>query len=118
MMKFIIMSILPMTLIFLLILINFLFSKKSLNDREKPSPFECGFNPLTNARLPFSIQFFIIMIIFLIFDIEIIILTPLIPTLKLNLNMFTWFMTILIILIILSFGLIIEWNEQSTLWIK
>nr|QKK69265.1 NADH dehydrogenase subunit 3 [Anterhynchium aff. flavomarginatum HB]QKK69278.1 NADH dehydrogenase subunit 3 [Anterhynchium aff. flavomarginatum SC] len=118
MFKLMLLIFIPMILISILILINFLLSKKSTMDREKPSPFECGFNPITSARLPFTIQFFIIMIIFLIFDIEIIILIPLIPTLQLNLNLSTWFLTFLIILIILFLGLIWEWNEQSTTWIK
>nr|QKK69317.1 NADH dehydrogenase subunit 3 [Rhynchium quinquecinctum] len=108
----------PIIIVILLILINLFFSKKSILDREKPSPFECGFNPITNARLPFTIQFFIIMIIFLIFDIEIIILIPLIPSFKFNMNLFTWFISSLIIVFILFFGLIYEWNEQSTIWIK
>nr|QKK69291.1 NADH dehydrogenase subunit 3 [Anterhynchium (Dirhynchium) sp. QHZ-2020] len=118
MIKLMFLFIIPMILTSILILINLLLSKKSKMDREKPSPFECGFNPITSARLPFTIQFFVIMIIFLIFDIEIIILIPLIPTLQLNLNLSSWFLTFMIILIILFLGLIWEWNEQSTTWIK
>nr|BBU67672.1 NADH dehydrogenase subunit 3 [Polistes riparius] len=95
-----------------------LFSMKILKDREKPSPYECGFNPLTSSRLPFSIQFFLIALIFLIFDIEIILIFPLIPSLIKSKNFFFWTLSMFIIYLCLIIGLIYEWNEQSIIWIK
>ncbi|KAL1137580.1 hypothetical protein AAG570_009284, partial [Ranatra chinensis] len=67
-----------------LITISYLISIKTNIDREKISPFECGFDPKRTARLPFSIQFFLIAVLFLIFDIEIIIIIPIIITLKIR----------------------------------
>ncbi|CAH1384872.1 unnamed protein product, partial [Tenebrio molitor] len=67
----------------LIIVLN-ITSKKSFADREKNSPFECGFDPKSTARLPFSIHFFLIAIIFLIFDVEITLLFPLIISIKFN----------------------------------
>nr|WPM93081.1 NADH dehydrogenase subunit 3 [Cricotopus cf. montanus] len=92
-----------------------LLSKKSLNDREKTSPFECGFDPMNSSRLPFSIRFFLITIIFLIFDVEIALILPMIMILKIS-NIMWWTMTSLIFIVILLLGLIHEWNQGALNW--
>lgn len=117
-MLLIILSFIPFFLTTILISINILISLKIFKDREKPSPYECGFNPLTPPHLPFSIQFYLIAVIFLIFDIEILLILPFIPSLIINTNLFYWIISFLIIYIILIIGLIYEWNEQSIIWLK
>nr|QBG38555.1 NADH dehydrogenase subunit 3 [Acropyga arnoldi] len=107
--------ILLFTLISLMILtINMFLYTKIQKMREKMSPFECGFDPLSNSRLPFSIQFFMISLIFLIFDIEITLLIPLIYMMYF-INKIIIF-TSLLFLLILILGLIIEYIEQSIDW--
>nr|AXS65410.1 NADH dehydrogenase subunit 3 [Cucujoidea sp. 18 KM-2017] len=97
----------------LIIVLNF-FSKKTYMDREKNSPFECGFDPKNSARLPFSLQFFLIAVIFLIFDVEISLLFPLIYMIN-YVNMMNylifWFF-----LLILLLGTYHEWNQGALNW--
>nr|YP_009445570.1 NADH dehydrogenase subunit 3 [Picromerus griseus]ATV99247.1 NADH dehydrogenase subunit 3 [Picromerus griseus] len=94
-----------------------LISKTSKSDREKMSPFECGFDPKSSARTPFSIQFFLIAVLFLIFDIEIAIIIPIIITMKWSLTS-TWMSTISMFIIILIGGLYHEWNNGVLEWAK
>nr|ADO60640.1 NADH dehydrogenase subunit 3 [Ischalia sp. BMNH 840493] len=108
---FILIFMIPLLLTLLLNLI----SKKSFMDREKSSPFECGFDPKTNPRLPFSLHFFLITLIFLIFDVEIILLLPFIITMKIS-NIF-WYSSILLFFItILILGLLHEWHQGALNW--
>nr|AXS65536.1 NADH dehydrogenase subunit 3 [Chrysomeloidea sp. 7 KM-2017] len=98
----------------LMFALNFI-SKKTFSDREKSSPFECGFDPQTSARLPFSLQFFLIAIIFLIFDVEIVLLLPLIINMKTS-NMTVYSMITTFFLIILILGIVHEWNQGALDW--
>nr|UBA17461.1 NADH dehydrogenase subunit 3 [Phryganistria guangxiensis] len=101
----------------MMMIMNMFLSKKSMMDREKNSPFECGFDPLSSARIPFSLKFFLIGVIFLIFDIEIALLLPLMPTMIMS-EMNQWMMTIIMFIIILIIGLYHEWNQGALNWVK
>nr|QWZ46368.1 NADH dehydrogenase subunit 3 [Pelecyphorus foveolatus] len=111
----IIISMLIMTVSILLIVILNLTSNKMHSDREKSSPFECGFDPKSPARLPFSLHFFLIAIIFLIFDVEITLLFPMIISIKFS-NLTFYFSVLLIFIIILILGLFHEWNQGALDW--
>nr|APX40583.1 NADH dehydrogenase subunit 3 [Cryptocephalus rufipes] len=103
-------------LVILLAILNFI-SMKSFSDREKSSPFECGFDPKTSARLPFSMQFFLIAVIFLIFDVEIALLIPLIKSMQsTSIIAFSTISTIFILTLIM--GLAHEWNQGALNWNK
>nr|YP_010691309.1 NADH dehydrogenase subunit 3 [Drosophila neocordata]WBU93959.1 NADH dehydrogenase subunit 3 [Drosophila neocordata] len=92
-----------------------ILSKKTLVDREKSSPFECGFDPKSSSRLPFSLRFFLITIIFLIFDVEIALILPMIIILKFS-NLLIWTITSIIFILILLIGLYHEWNQGMLNW--
>nr|QVL29349.1 NADH dehydrogenase subunit 3 [Ceratitis querita] len=92
-----------------------ILSKKSLTDREKCSPFECGFDPKSSSRLPFSLRFFLITIIFLIFDVEIALILPMILIISIS-NIFMWTITSIVFIIILIIGLYHEWNQGMLNW--
>ena len=116
-----------MLIIFFIVVVSFLVSiiiimlslflrEKSKKEREKLTPFECGFSPFKKARRPFSLRFFIITLIFLIFDIELALLLPL-GILKL-INFLLVSAIGLIITIILVGGLLHEWKQGALSWIK
>uniref|UniRef100_UPI0030E4A08A NADH dehydrogenase subunit 3 n=1 Tax=Poecilochirus davydovae TaxID=3128885 RepID=UPI0030E4A08A len=112
-MKFIALSFL---LSMLIMSASLLMSKKSFMDKEKTTPFECGFDPYLMTRTPFSLRFFKIAIIFLIFDIEIVLILPL-PLLNTSMNSMYLASSMMIISIILM-GLLYEWNQGSLDWMK
>nr|QOQ85752.1 NADH dehydrogenase subunit 3 [Tetraclita japonica] len=101
----------------LLIALSTLFSKKTILDREKASPFECGFDPKNTSRIPFSIRFFLIAIVFLIFDIEISILLPLGIISNCTPPMI-WMSAGGIFLFAITLGLFYEWKESTLDWIS
>nr|QVH36313.1 NADH dehydrogenase subunit 3 [Erionota torus] len=99
----------------IIMMISLVLSKKSFKDREKCSPFECGFDPKSSARNPFSLHFFLITVIFLIFDVEIVLIFPLITTFSLT-NLIIWSKTSLFFIIILLIGIYHEWNQNMLNW--
>nr|WNN64246.1 NADH dehydrogenase subunit 3 [Ceresium sinicum ornaticolle] len=110
-----ILSFIILAILTLLVIILNLISKKSFSDREKSSPFECGFDPKSSARLPFSLQFFLIAIIFLIFDVEITLLLPLIVTMNLA-NSLSYTLVVIFFIMILLVGLFHEWSQGALEW--
>nr|YP_010163979.1 NADH dehydrogenase subunit 3 [Phloeosinus perlatus]QRK25830.1 NADH dehydrogenase subunit 3 [Phloeosinus perlatus] len=92
-----------------------LVSKKSIMDREKSSPFECGFDPKNSARLPFSLQFFLLAIIFIIFDVELTLFLPMISSVKCS-SFMTLSVTMTLFVMILIIGIFHEQKEGSLNW--
>nr|YP_010937972.1 NADH dehydrogenase subunit 3 [Pegasus sinensis]WKY95827.1 NADH dehydrogenase subunit 3 [Pegasus sinensis] len=84
-------------------------------DPEKLSPYECGFDPLGSARLPFSIRFFLIAILFLLFDLEIALLLPLPWGDQMPSPLMTFFWASAV-LILLTLGLVYEWIQGGLEW--
>nr|AQM40051.1 NADH dehydrogenase subunit 3 [Atlanticus sp. ZJZ-2017] len=102
-------------LTFIVMMLASIISKKTINDREKSSPFECGFDPKSSARLPFSLRFFLIAVIFLVFDVEIALLLPVIIIMNWS-NILLWTIVSTFFLLILLLGLYHEWNQGALEW--
>nr|WNH22395.1 NADH dehydrogenase subunit 3 [Harengula humeralis] len=84
-------------------------------DAEKVSPYECGFDPLGSARLPFSMRFFLVAILFLLFDLEIALLLPL-PWADQMADPLTTVKCTSIIIVLLTIGLVYEWTQGGLEW--
>lgn len=102
------------TLSFILISIAFWLPQINLYS-EKANPYECGFDPTSSARLPFSIKFFLVAITFLLFDLEIALLLPL-PWAIQTTNTTTIIATAFILVTILALGLSYEWTQKGLEW--
>ncbi len=94
-----------------------LVSFRSFIDYEKSSPFECGFDPKNSARISFSLRFFLLAVIFVIFDIEIIFLFP-IPFIVIGRIRESIVILGLFVFFVLFLGLLHEWHEGSLDWSK
>nr|YP_001586265.1 NADH dehydrogenase subunit 3 [Tachybaptus novaehollandiae]ABO93129.1 NADH dehydrogenase subunit 3 [Tachybaptus novaehollandiae] len=108
------MLMLSLTLSTILTTLNFWIAQMN-PDSEKLSPYECGFDPLGSARLPFSIRFFLVAILFLLFDLEIALLLPLPWATQLHSPITTLIWTSAIITI-LTLGLLYEWTQGGLEW--
>nr|AFL03254.1 NADH dehydrogenase subunit 3 [Corvus orru cecilae] len=108
------MMISSLTLSAILTALNFWLAQMN-PDSEKLSPYECGFDPLGSARLPFSIRFFLVAILFLLFDLEIALLLPLPWAIQLQTptTTLTWAS---ILIVLLTLGLVYEWNQGGLEW--
>lgn len=83
-------------------------------DAEKLSAYECGFEPFHNARDQFDVRFYLVAILFIIFDLEIAFLFPWAMTLK-QIGM-TGFIAAVLFLGILTIGFIYEWKKGALEW--
>ena len=82
-----------------------LLAFKAPVDSEKLSPFECGFSPKLNRRMNFSLQFFLITLIFLVFDVELILMFPFLGHLINGHSLFS-LISLVLFIVALSWGLV------------
>nr|AJP00045.1 NADH dehydrogenase subunit 3 [Orseolia oryzae] len=101
---------------FFIMKISLILSLKLKLNMEKLSSFECGFNSIYYKRMPFSIRFFLITIIFLIFDIEIVLLLPMIFSFYFS-NQIIWFYSSFFFILVLIIGLFYEWKNGALNWL-
>lgn len=96
-----------------LFVVSYLITPQKL-DQEKISAYECGFNPFDDARSTFDVRFYLVAILFLIFDLEISFLFP--WSVVLNKLSHFGFWSMIIFLIILTLGFIYEWYKGALEW--
>ena len=95
------------------IFLNFLFSPKN-PDPEKLSAYECGFEPFSDSRMEFDVRFYLVAILFIIFELEIAFLFPWAISLS-NIGTLGFFSK-MIFLFILTVGFIYEWKKGALDW--
>jgi NADH-quinone oxidoreductase subunit A len=95
------------------ILINFI-SSPSNPDPEKLSAYECGFDAFDDSRMEFDVRFYLVAILFIIFDLEIAFLFPWAITLG-KIGVFG-FWSMMIFLAVLTIGFIYEWKKGALEW--
>ncbi len=95
------------------ILLNFVFSPKN-PDPEKLSAYECGFEPFNDSRMEFDVRFYLVAILFIIFDLEIAFLFP--WAISLGAIGIYGYVSMLIFLFILTIGFIYEWKKGALDW--
>ena len=95
------------------VILNFLFSPKN-PDPEKLSAYECGFEAFSDSRMEFDVRFFLVAILFIIFDLEIAFLFPWAVSLG-NLGPLG-FWSMMIFLFVLTIGFVYEWKKGALYW--
>lgn len=91
----------------------FFFATRKI-DPEKISAYECGFDPFDDARSRFDVQFYLVAILFIIFDLEVTFLFP--WALSLNQIGVFGFWSMMVFLIILTIGFLYEWKKGALDW--
>lgn len=83
-------------------------------DSEKCSPYECGFEPFGDARIPFDLRYYLVAILFILFDLEVVFLVPWAVVFK-EIGLIG-FISMMIFLAILLVGFVYEWKKGALEW--
>lgn len=97
----------------LLLSLGWLFGPNN-PDEEKLSSYECGFEPFEDSRMKFDVRYYLVAILFIIFDLEIAFLFPWAVVLD-EIGMFG-LLSMAVFLIILVVGFIYEWKKGALEW--
>jgi NADH-quinone oxidoreductase subunit A len=98
----------------LVIVVASLLVARQRPDAEKLSAYECGFEPLSDARQRFDVRFYLVAILFIIFDLEVAFLFPWAVSLG-NIGVFG-FWSMMLFLGVLTVGFIYEWKKGALEW--
>ena len=109
----IIFLIIALGLSFVFIILNYLLSPKN-PDPKNFHAYECGFEPFNDSRMEFDVRFYLVAILFIIFDLEIAFLFP--WAISLGSIGLLGFVSMMIFLFILTVGFIYEWKKGALDW--
>ena len=104
-------TVLCIALASVLMTLSWVISERKI-DLEKISAYECGFDPFGDSRHTFNIKFYLVAILFIIFDLEIVFLFPWAVTL----NSYQGFYSMMLFLTLLTVGFIYEWKRGALDW--
>ena len=96
-----------------LLLVPFVLAYKK-PDPEKLSAYECGFNAFDDARMPFDVRFYLVAILFIIFDLEVSFLFPWAVAFG-DLGLYGYW-SMMVFLAVLTVGFIYEWRKGALEW--
>jgi len=96
-----------------IVLASFILARQR-PDSEKLSPYECGFDPFGDARAQFDVRFYLVAILFIIFDLEVAFLFPWAIALG-HIGLFG-FWSMMVFLAVLTIGFIYEWRKGALEW--
>ena len=111
------MAIVSLAFILLLKLLSLLISEKASLNREEMTSYECGFEHHNLARVPFSLRYFFLTLIFLLFDLEVVFMLFL-PSSLLSVSFHSSFLILSLFILILFISLIYEWTDGSLEWVN
>lgn len=82
---------------------------------EKQSPYECGFEPFTDSRMKFDVRYYLVAIIFIMFDLETAFLFPWAVSLH-SIGLFGFISMLIFLAIVMVVGYIYEWKKGALEW--
>src|SRR5437763_5539321 len=97
----------------LMVIFSYMLARQA-PDSEKLSPYECGFEPFEDARMRFDVRYYLVAILFIIFDLEVAFLFPWAVSLG-DIGAFG-FWSMVVFLAVLTIGLIYEWMKGGLAW--
>jgi len=97
----------------ILIIISFIASSDFV-EQEKLSTYECGFNPFEDARKTYDIKFYVVAMVFIIFDVEVALLLPWVFVAFSLVNVAT--LGVFLFLFLLVLGFVYEWEKAVLDW--
>ena len=96
-----------------MVLASFVLARQNPNS-EKLSPYECGFDPFEDARVRFDVRYYLVAILFIIFDLEVAFLFPWAVSLG-DIGVFG-FWSMIVFLAVLTVGFVYEWMKGALEW--